>query len=75
MTGSRNWQIVKVATCEACRELKGHDSWSIIGQKVQFGLIVISRLRLVISSSREAELLECPIWMKYAFPHSSRTLL
>ena len=22
-------------TCEACRELKGHDSWSTIGQKVQ----------------------------------------
>ena len=40
-------------TCEACRELKAHDSWSIIGQKVQSGLEVISRLIPVARPSRQ----------------------
>ena len=40
-------------TCEACRELKGHDSWSTIGQKVQSGLEVISRLIPVARPSRQ----------------------
>ena len=35
-------------TCEACRELKGHNNWSTTGQKVQSGLEVILRLKLAI---------------------------
>ena len=57
-------------TCEACRELKGHDSWRTTGQKVQSGLEVISRLKLAIRSSREAKLPECLVWMKIDFSHS-----
>ena len=38
--------------CEARRELKGHDSWSTIGQKVQSDLEVISRLVPVARPSR-----------------------
>ena len=62
-------------TCEACRELKGHDSWSTTGKKVQSGLAVNSQLKLVTCSSREAKLPECPILHKNDFSHSSRTLL
>ena len=43
-------------TCEACTELKGHDSWSTIGQKVQSDLEVISQLKLVTHSSRKARM-------------------
>ena len=56
--------------CEACRELKGHDSWSTTEQKVQFGLEVISRLKLATHSSLEAKSPKCPIWMKTDFSHS-----
>ena len=49
----------KCNECEACKELKGHDNWSITGQKVQFGLAVI--LRLIPLTS---ELLECPVLQK-----------
>ena len=57
-------------TCEVCRELKGHDSWSTTGQKVQSGLEVISQLKLAIYSNREAKLPERPVWMKTNFSHS-----
>ena len=55
---SRDWisRLVSRHTCEACRELKVHDSWSTTGQKVQFGLEVISRLKLATHSSCEAKL-------------------
>ena len=43
----------KYHTCEACRKLKGHDSWSTIGQKGQFGQSVILRLKLATCPSRE----------------------
>ena len=36
----------KCHECEACRKLKGHDSWSITRQKVQSSLAVILRLKL-----------------------------
>ena len=62
-------------TCEACRELTGHDSWSTIGQKVHSSLEVISQLKLETHSSREAKSLECPVWMKTDFSHSLHTLL
>ena len=29
-------------TCEACKELKGHNNWSTIGQNVQSGQAVSS---------------------------------
>ena len=37
VTGTREWLATndspKYHTCEACRKLKGHDSWSTTGQK------------------------------------------
>ena len=52
---------LKWHTCEACKELKGHDSWSTIGQEVQSGLEVISRLKLETHSSCEAKSPKCPV--------------
>ena len=43
----------KYHTCEACRKLKGHDSWSTIGQKGQFGQSVILRLKLATCPSHK----------------------
>ena len=60
---------------EHARELKGHDSWSTTGQKFQFGQIVSSRLRLATHFGREVESLECPVWMKTIFSHSSYTTI
>ena len=57
-------------TCEACRERKGHDSWSTTGQNVQSALEVISWLKLETRSSREAKLPEYLVWMKTDFSHS-----
>ena len=45
--------LPKCHTCEACRKLKGHDSWSTTGQKVQSGQSVILRLKLATFSNRE----------------------
>ena len=52
-------------TCEACKELKGHDNWSTTGKKIQFGLEVISRLKLTTRSSREAKSPECDTRVKH----------
>ena len=45
LIGSHDWlatgKLSKWHMCEACRKLKGHDSWSTIGQKVLSGLEVI----------------------------------
>ena len=56
-------------------ELKGHDSWSTTGQKFQSDQVVSSQLRLATHSSRKVESLECPVWMKTDFLHSSYTPL
>ena len=66
---------LKWHTCEACKELNGHDSWSTIRQNVQFGQIVSSWLKLTTCSTRETKSPECPVWMKTNFSHSSHTLL
>ena len=54
---SRDWLVIgkslKWHTCEACRELKGHDSWSTTGQNVQPGQAVSLRLVLVTRPSRQ----------------------
>ena len=68
-------KLPKWHTCEVCRKLKGHDSWSTTGQKVQSGLEINSRLKLVTRSSHEAESLECFVLLKTDILHSSRTLL
>ena len=79
VTGSRDWcatsQSPKWHMCEACRELKGHDSWSTTRQNVQFGQTVSSQLKLTTYSTCETESPECPIWMKIDFSHFSHTLL
>jgi len=62
-------------TCEACKELKGHDSWSTTRRNVQSSQAVRSRLKLATHSTREAESSKCIIWMKTNFSHSSHTLL
>ena len=61
--------------CEACRELKGHDSWSITGQNVQSSQAVSLQLKLATRSTRKIESLECLVWMKIDFSYSSHTLL
>jgi len=65
----------KCHTREACRKLKGHDSWSTIGQKLQSGLIVISRLKLATHPTRETKSPECSAMQKNDISYSSRTLL
>ena len=65
----------KCHTCEACRKLKGHDSWNTTGQKIQSSLTVISRLKLATCPIRENESPECHVMQKNDFSHSSRTLL
>ena len=77
---SCDW-ISRLASCQngTCvkhaNELKGHDSWSTIGQNFQSGQAVNSRLRLTTRSSREVESPECLVWMKTNFSRSSYTLL
>ena len=55
--GTREWLATddspKCHMCEACRKLKGRDSWSTTGQKGQSGQLVISRLKLATCPSRE----------------------
>ena len=46
-------KLPKWHMCEACRDLKGYNNWSTTGQKVQFGLEVISRLIPIARSSRQ----------------------
>ena len=50
-TGTSEWLAIedspKCHTCEACRKLKGYDSWSTTRQKGQSGQSVILRLKLV----------------------------
>ena len=57
VTGSRERLAIgnspKCHMCEACQKLKGHDSWSTIGQKGQSGLAVISRLKLATHHSSD----------------------
>ena len=71
---SRDWlaigKLPKCHTCEACKKLKGHDSWSTMGQKVQSSLTIISWLKLATCSSHEVESPECPILLKTDFSHS-----
>jgi len=48
-TGSRNWQVAKGGThVKHVGELKGHASWSIIGQNFQIGQTVSLRLKLAL---------------------------
>ena len=78
-TGSCDWLTIgkspKLHTCEACRELKGHDNWSTTRQNIQFGQTIRSRLNLVTCSTHKTESWECLVWMKIDFSHSSHTLL
>ena len=57
VTGSHEWlmtgDLPTCHTCEACRKLKGHDSWNTTRQKGQFGLVVISWLKLTTHPSSE----------------------
>ena len=53
--GQRLASHQKLHTCQACQKLKYHASWSTIGQKVQTGRSVTSRLELVTQSSRESK--------------------
>ena len=57
VTRSHEWlatsDLPKFHSCEVCRKLKGHDSWSITGQKGQSRLAVISRLKLVTYPSNK----------------------
>ena len=66
-TRSHNWLVTGKSPqwhkCEACRELKGHDSWSTTRQNIQSSQTVNSRLNLVTCSTRETESTECPVWM------------
>ena len=56
-TWTREWLTTddspKCHTCEACRKLKGHESWSTTRQNGQSGLSVISRLELTTYPNRE----------------------
>ena len=61
---------LKYHTCEVCRKLKGHDSWSTTVQKVQSGLVVNLRLKLATHSSCESESPKCPVLLKTDFSHS-----
>ena len=62
-------KLPKWHMCEACRDLKGHNNWSTTGQKVQFGLEVISRLKLATYSSHEAKSPECHVLLKIDCSH------
>ena len=57
VTGAREWLTTddspKCHMCEACRKLKGHDSWSTAGQKGQSDQLVTSWLELATCPSRE----------------------
>ena len=44
----------KCHTCEACRKLKGQDSWITTGQKVQSSDSIIWRLKLATHPSHES---------------------
>ena len=76
-TRSRDWLAIgkspKCHTCEACRKLKGHDSWSTTRQKIHSGQAVSSQLKLATRSTCETESPECPIMQKYDFSHFSCT--
>ena len=70
-TGSCDWLTIgkspKLHTCEACRELKGHDSWSTTRQNIQFGQVVSSRLVPLARLSSQNALLS---WkMIFHIPH------
>ena len=64
VVGIRDWISWVARSLQATRsctrakhaeKLKCHDSWSTTGQKVQFGLLVSSRLELATQSSRDAK--------------------
>ena len=63
-------KLPKYHMCEACKKLKGHDSCSTTGQKVQSALAINSRLKLAIHSNREAKSPKCPVLLKTNFSHS-----
>ena len=59
---ARDWQDAKAGTgVKYARELKGHASCCTIGQNIQSGQVVSSRLKLKTRSNREPELSECPV--------------
>ena len=59
---SRDWQVARMAHMWSMqKELKGHTSWSNIGQNFQSGQTVSSRLKLVTRSSHKPESPECPV--------------
>ena len=78
-TGSCDWLMTskspKCHTCEACKKLKGHDSWRTTRRKVQSGQAVSSWLKLATHPTCEIESPECLIMQKNDFSHSSCTLL
>ena len=78
-TGSRNWLMTskspKCHTCEECRKLKGHESWSTSRQKVQSSQAVNSQLKLATHPTCETESPKCIVMQKNDFSHSSCTLL
>ena len=55
VTRTRKWLVTddspKCHTCEACRKLKGHDSWDTTGQKWQSCQSIIWRLELATCPS------------------------
>ena len=65
VVGSRGWLAAvnrqKMHTCQACRKLKRHASWSTTGQNRTTGHSVISWLDLMTRSSREAKPRATPI--------------
>ena len=71
--GTHNWiswlarglQVTKWCTrVKHEEELNSHTSWSTIGQRVQFGHSINSRLGLTTQSSREAKSLVYSVWEK-----------
>ena len=64
-TGSRGSLVAasrqKLLTCQACKKLKRHTSWSTIGQNRTTSRSVTSRLELMTQSSREAKSRASPV--------------
>ena len=65
MTGPCGLQATRRCTrAKHAKKLKRHASWSTIGQKVQTGNLVSSRLELATQLSREAKSPASSVWEK-----------
>ena len=74
--GSRDWWVAKGGTrVKHAGELKAQASCSTTGQNFQSGQAISLQLKFTTCSSCEVESLECPVWLKHDFLHSSYTLL